>query len=314
MALLCSGDRVTSEISLCELDRADRVDAVMLLSSLVLAATAYSSTKVLPSAPHLQHAVPLPTTANIAMMASPPKVKSSYYKRPAAALERGGGFYVPGLEGSRLRVAGAAVLSVGLVLNRLLSPGEPVSSQLVSEVLGGLGILIVFAQSAAQAKLEAALENDALRAAFASRISEIQECGDALSGDEPKASRAKWAAAALLRLTPARAVIWEAGGGTDDALLLRFGRFPPSTEATELASQSLRSLLQVDSASSGGGSSACVDFTEGGAPPPLPSNAACVAVCACDGGVLAIASERLSSFSPQHIGWLEQCATLIETS
>ena len=32
------------------------------------------------------------------------------------------------------------MLSVGLVLNRLLSPGEPVTSQVVSEILGGVEI------------------------------------------------------------------------------------------------------------------------------------------------------------------------------
>ena len=44
----------------------------------------------------------------------PPKVKGSgYYVRPSAALERGGGFYVPGLEGDRLRLLVAVVLLVG---------------------------------------------------------------------------------------------------------------------------------------------------------------------------------------------------------
>ena len=87
------------------------------------------------------------------MASPPPPVSKGYYVRPSAAVEQGGSFYVPGLEGSRVRVAGAAVLTVVTVLNRVLSPETYVEgSQVVSEGLGVLGIALIFAQAAYQAQ------------------------------------------------------------------------------------------------------------------------------------------------------------------
>lgn len=45
------------------------------------------------------------------------------YVRPSKALEVGGGFYVPGLEGYRLRVAIVGLVLTLLTLNRVLLPG-----------------------------------------------------------------------------------------------------------------------------------------------------------------------------------------------
>jgi hypothetical protein len=52
------------------------------------------------------------------------------YVRPSKALEVGGGFYVPGLEGYRLRVAIVGLVLTLLTLNRLLLPGfKPQTTQ-----------------------------------------------------------------------------------------------------------------------------------------------------------------------------------------
>ena len=241
------------------------------------------------------------------MAPPPPPVKSGYYKRPSAALEQGGAFYVPGLEGSRLRVAAASVLSVGLVLNRVLSQGEPVGSQLVSEVLGAIGCAIIFVQAAQQAQVEKELERDALRAAFASRMSELQEVGGALKEDAPRAARARWAAGALLRVTPARAVVWLDDAATSDAVLLRFGRFPEG-EGAPLAPRAtaLRALLPA------GATSVLIDALDDPPPPPLPANAESAALCVCGTGVLALASERAGAFTEKQRGFLEQCCKLLD--
>lgn len=247
------------------------------------------------------------------MMAPPPKVKSSYYKRPSAALERGGGFYVPGLEGVRLRVAVASVLTIGLVLNRILSPtgdGAPATSQTISEALGAVGIAFVFAQSAVQSKLEADIERDELRAAFVSRLSEVQEVGGALAdGQWPTsaAARARWAASALLKLTPARAAVWvDANGG----IMLRFGRFPDDT-ASE-SSADFRTTLAPPNGAAASGAAYTVELGESRPPSPLPSNAESVAVCRCGGGIFALASERSEAFATDDLRWLERCMQLIQ--
>jgi hypothetical protein len=239
------------------------------------------------------------------------KPKPGYYKRPSAALEQGGGFYVPGLEGSRLRVTGASVLSVGLVLNRVLSPGEPVSSQVVSEALGALGCAIIFVQAAAQQRVEAEREADALRAAFAERQSERQEVGADLEADVLRSARARWAASALLRLTPARTVVWvddEAAESAAASVLLRFGRFPDADAALlPAAEQPLRALLPA------GARSVVLDELDP-PPPPLPTNAGSAVLCVCGTGVVAMASERAAAFTPKHQRYLERVCALLDGS
>jgi hypothetical protein len=91
-----------------------------------------------------------PTTCKASEGKHPePAVKSSYYKNPSRAIERGGGFYIPGLRGPRLRffVGGAVLLS--LTLNA--------SSGLISRSIfqGTSGALAAYATSSALAILGA---------------------------------------------------------------------------------------------------------------------------------------------------------------
>lgn len=68
--------------------------------------------------------------------AAPPPVKGSYYRRPAKAVERGGGFFIPGLEGDKLRLAAASFVSVALIANHAASEQPIAASQVTSEVIG----------------------------------------------------------------------------------------------------------------------------------------------------------------------------------
>ena len=70
------------------------------------------------------------------------------YVRPSKALEIGGGFYVPGLEGYRLRLAIVGLILTLLTLNRVLLPGyNPLASQVVSETITVLTALFVLVQA-----------------------------------------------------------------------------------------------------------------------------------------------------------------------
>ena len=234
----------------------------------------------------------------IRMQAEPPGQKpgQGYYRRPSAALERGGGFFVPGLEGARLRLVAAGTLCAALALNRLLaSSGGAEPSQLGSELLGAAGCAAVFAQSFAQQQQDQQREADALRAALTLRLKEEQE----LSGALPPAAaeRARFVATTLLRLTPASAVVWAEGDGTP---LLRFGR----GFGADGAGSAALALLVPD----GRSSHYCAGL-EGRAPPPLPSNTESAIVCRCGGGrLLALGSERPAAFSQVHLDRAERMA------
>ncbi|CAN0056084.1 unnamed protein product, partial [Hapterophycus canaliculatus] len=91
------------------------------------------------------------------------------YRRPSAAIERGGGFFVPGLEGFRLRFVLAAVILGLLSLDGFSRPGMT-TSQVVSEVLAGLAGISLLVQALLDQQLERAVETrrEAMAAAAAS--------------------------------------------------------------------------------------------------------------------------------------------------
>lgn len=71
-----------------------------------------------------------------------------YYRRPSRAIEKGGGFYVPGLEGERIRIITACALVLMYVANRA---GQTVASQpqIISELTGLSLAILLFVQGAA---------------------------------------------------------------------------------------------------------------------------------------------------------------------
>ena len=146
-------------------------------------------------APHVHRAPRAATAARAAPRLVEPQPRgkgSGYYVRPSAALERGGGFYVPGLEGYRLRLLVAAVLGGALVLNRVLSEGTPVLSQGISEALGFAGIGLLILQVVSDEEEARVQENIARRAAAVARLRELNELSPALPA--AAAERARWAA------------------------------------------------------------------------------------------------------------------------
>ena len=58
-----------------------------------------------------------------------------YYRRPSRAIEKGGGFFVPGLEGEKIRVLSAAVLVFMIASNRA-GVADATIAQVTSEVIG----------------------------------------------------------------------------------------------------------------------------------------------------------------------------------
>ena len=72
--------------------------------------------------------------------------RKGYYIRPAVALERGGGFFIPGLEGWRLRVTIAATVLTQLALERT-SGIQTDAPQLTSTVVAAVAALALLART-----------------------------------------------------------------------------------------------------------------------------------------------------------------------
>jgi hypothetical protein len=68
-----------------------------------------------------------------------------FYRRPSKAIEQGGGFFIPGLEGERVRLLSAFALLVALLVNRV-GVTEVSSRVLTSEAVGAFVVFILFSQ------------------------------------------------------------------------------------------------------------------------------------------------------------------------
>jgi Cofactor assembly of complex C subunit B, CCB2/CCB4 len=121
----------------------------------------------------------------------PPAVKSSFYKNPSKAIEKGGGFYIPGLRGPRLRYfVGAAVLA--LIAANLRASALPLAAQprslLVSTAIGVAGALAVIATAVQDSSAEAAEEAAAIAAARTANPETSRSVASALRESAPSAA------------------------------------------------------------------------------------------------------------------------------
>ena len=76
------------------------------------------------------------------------KGMKGYYRRPSRAIEKGGGFFIPGFENERIRILSSTVLLALLIVNR---SGVQVAtfSQIVTELTGAAMIVLLFLQGIA---------------------------------------------------------------------------------------------------------------------------------------------------------------------
>jgi hypothetical protein len=75
--------------------------------------------------------------------------RKGFYVRPSAAIEKGGGFFIPGFEGWKLRGLIASVLVFLLFSNRA-GGYDPTPNQLVSEAIASTAVLALIVQTANQ--------------------------------------------------------------------------------------------------------------------------------------------------------------------
>ena len=68
-----------------------------------------------------------------------------FYRRPSKAIEQGGGFFFPGLEGERIRIVTAFALLIALLVNQI-GQSFTTFNEVVSEVVGVAVIIALFVQ------------------------------------------------------------------------------------------------------------------------------------------------------------------------
>ena len=170
------------------------------------------------------------------------KKTTGVYARPSAAIERGSGFFIPGLEGSRVRLLFGILALVLTYVNNSLG-GVTTGGFGVSETVAVLAGILLLLQAAVEfgqelgfgveqpsaASADGGDGGGAAAASLSSASANLeQRIAPSLVDKGDRAVDAiKWAAATYVALTPASHVIVveDGGEGTEPSLLYELGAF-----------------------------------------------------------------------------------------
>lgn len=148
--------------------------------------------------------------------------KQGVYSRPSAAIERGSGFFIPGLEGPRVRLAVGLVLLAATAGNHALSSGtDDAPGNVLAEGLAVASSIFVLFQAAVegiqeqQANIQigsssssATTSKNKIASSTAATTTSLTEAwSKAATDDAAWRERVTWAARTLLALTAATQVL-----------------------------------------------------------------------------------------------------------
>ena len=151
------------------------------------------------------------------------------YVRPSAAVERGSGFFFPGLEGPRVRLFVGGLLLLATGANHVLSA----STSGFSEALSVFYSLLVLLQGAIETSKEGRIETIAARSTNtsansgaattpASSSQQLAKQWSSSSSDPDWQGRVEWAAASFLSMTPATHMILLRQSSLSEAAFVEF--------------------------------------------------------------------------------------------
>lgn len=129
------------------------------------------------------------------------------YVRPSGAIEKGSGFFVPGLEGPKVRVVVGIVLLGLTAVNHITSP-TPFGNISFEEVVAILYSLLVLFQAAIEYGKEELIVEGTSRSIIIAKTTTDEEllqkwATSSSSLDDDEKSKIQWAAASYLSITPA---------------------------------------------------------------------------------------------------------------
>jgi hypothetical protein len=181
------------------------------------------------------------------------KDNKGVYSRPSAAIERGSGFFIPGLEGPRVRLVFGVIVLLLIVLNHmLLSSSFPTVA--FSEGLAGVYAILLLFQAAIEFGKEekgfiVTLEKEkpgADTSTSASSFSQTWSSSSALS--EEGKEKVQWAAASYVSLTPASHMLLLE---ENDGVVYRLGSTPARTTPTSEMEGTKAAFQALEVSSSG---------------------------------------------------------------
>ncbi|CEM23848.1 unnamed protein product [Vitrella brassicaformis CCMP3155] len=160
-----------------------------------------------------------------------------FYVRPSKALEVGGGFFVPGLEGWRLPVAGGLFFAVCLAVNHLASL-EVAIGQTITEAIGAIAVLTLILQGLFRRQLDMAAKSGELFADVLERqrVAFVDEQFERDYVESDAFESVGWMVETLLNIMGATAVVLAsrengADGGGGLQVVLRAGDYTADENA-----------------------------------------------------------------------------------
>ena len=194
------------------------------------------------------------------------KKTSGVYVRPSGAIERGSGFYVPGLEGPRVRLVVGCVLLTLTGVNHVLAttPSGGSGGNLPEQVALVYSCYVLFQALIEYAK-EYMAEQQSQNMSSTSSASTVSSSGsnkqliqswaskldnDLYINDDQFRSNVEWAAASYLALTPAASqMLLLSSGGSDNGdggrILYRLGPTKATVTSEEEQSNGISAAFQA---------------------------------------------------------------------
>ena len=139
---------------------------------------------------------------------------SGVYVRPSAAVERGSGFFVPGLEGPKVRLFVGTLLLVATGANHVLSANNSAFSEALAVLFSGLVLLQGAIESSKEnrdlmmsvAESSVGLDSSSVFSTGSSMLSK-QWSSSSSNTNQDWQDRVEWAATSFLSMTPATHMI-----------------------------------------------------------------------------------------------------------
>lgn len=241
------------------------------------------------------------------------------YSRPSAAIERGSGFYIPGLEGYRVRLLFGVTVLLLTVMNSLLGLGNSNVSavELSQRVSVFFGILLLIQGSIELAK-ELGLGMPAIggntgtiekRDVSAKAL--IQFTTDKLRMDQSNADCISWAALSFAALTPATHILVLENNNGIDQVIYGLGEFA----SRDFDENHIRNTLETVFYSKGG--RVAVDESHSAAKLVPEGYRRCIIIQRVNSAMskrcIVVASDQLlATFTKNDLKWLGAIAKYIQ--
>lgn len=244
--------------------------------------------------------------------------RKGVYVRPSGAIERGSGFFFPGLEGPRVRFVVGSVLLVLTGVNQITTPHNGLSFEEIVAIL--FTLLLLFQAVIEFGKEELIVEgNSAVSFASTTRSKAenseelLQQWTTAVTLDDDYKSKVQWAAASYLSVTPASQIMLLHGGKSDDGntMVYRLGDDATTTTTNSDEESGIQAAFAQLRQSKGGRIS--LPLTHPAAVALGLSDTRCVVLQRIteDSCWMITSDQLLASFTASDLKWLGQMAAYI---